>query len=95
MKLQEHCEESRRLVGQEFREVHLWLDEFAGTPLGARHRRRRHHLAGVEEVRRRWGDLAADAARQHVVSDLRQEGWVEGRDRIPKDEDDYVRMGLF
>ena len=61
---------------------------------GARHRRRRHHLAGIEDVRRRWGNRAAEAALRHVVLDLQGEGW-RAPDRIPADEHDYVRMGLF
>jgi hypothetical protein len=95
MKLEDHCTQSILLFGEAFREVQLWMDEYASTPLGARHRRKRHHLVGIEEVRRRWGDRAAEAARQHIISDLGDEGWVEGRDRIPADEADYFRMGLF
>ena len=91
----EHCEESIKLFGEPFEAVHLWLDEFAGRPpYGMKHRRLRHHQAGVEEVRRRWGDQAAAAARQHIISDLKMEGWGEGQ-RFPINERDYVAMGLF
>src|SRR5437867_2600977 len=91
----QHCEESVRLFGDAFEVVHKFLDELAGKPpYGMKHRRVRHHLAGIEEVRRRWGDKAAAAARQHVVADLKMEGWREG-DPNPRDEKDYVRMGLF
>lgn len=94
MRFQQHCDESVRLFGKPFKQVHLWLDSFYAS-IGARHRRHRHHLAGIEEVRRRWGDEAAEAARRHIISDLQQEGWREGRDRMPADEADYVGMGLF
>ena len=94
MKTDEHCAESVKLFGEPFEEVHLWMDEYASTPLGARHRRKRHHAKGIEEVRRRWGDGAAEAARRHVVSDLQGEGWKDG-DRFPADEDEYVNMGFF
>lgn len=94
MKFEEHCAESVRLLSEPFEAVHKWLDEYASTPLGARHRRRRHHLAGIEEARRRWGDQAAEAARWHVMSDLAEEGW-RPPDRMPADEQDYIRMGLF
>ena len=94
MKLESHCNVCLRLFGDPFGEVHQWLDEYATTPLGARHRRKRHHLEGVEMVRHRWGDRAAEAARQHLIDDLREEGWVDGN-RFPVDEQDYVRMGLF
>jgi DNA-binding GntR family transcriptional regulator len=59
-----------------------------------RHRRVRHHLAGIEEVRKRWGDEAAAAARLHVISDLKMEKWTEDQP-LPKDERAYVKMGLF
>ena len=92
---EQHCAESTQAFGNPFEEVHLWLDEFAGRPpLGMKHRKVRHHLAGIEQVRKRWGDQAAAAARQHIISDLKMEGWREDLP-LPKDERDYVRMGLF
>ena len=84
MKFEEHCAECVRILGKPFEEVHLWLDFYAATPLGARHRRRRHHLAGITEVRRLWGDEAAEAARMHVIADLKMEGWRE-TDGLPTD----------
>jgi len=62
VKFQEHCEESTRLFGKPFEEVHLWLDEYASTPLGAKHRRRRHHDERVSRVVRLFGEEAAMAA---------------------------------
>ena len=92
---EQHCAESVQLFGEPFEEVHHWLDEFAfRPPYGMKHRRLRHHLAGIGEVRKMWGDKAAAAARQHIVSDLKMEGWTENQP-FPQDEQDYVRMGLF
>lgn len=91
----EHCAESLNTFAKEFAGVHLWLDEFAGTPeYGFRHRRKRHHEAGVQEVAKLFGEEAAQVARQHIISDLKQEGWTE-KDHFPSDEADYVKMGLF
>ena len=59
-----------------------------------RHRKKRHHEAGVEEVRRQWGEQAAAAARQHIISDLKMEGWTEEQP-FPRNEQEYVSMGLF
>jgi hypothetical protein len=96
MKLEAHIADSLRLLGKPFEEIHRWLDEFAGTPeYGFRHRRKRHHLKGIEEVRKMFGDEAAEAACEHIKADLREEGWRDGTDRIPKDEEDYRRMGLL
>lgn len=94
MKLEAHCQHSIELFGEPFPEIHLWLDEYFST-MGARHRRKRHHLAGIEEVRQIWGDRGAEVARQHIIDDLKQEGWVEGRDRLPATEAEYVGMGFF
>lgn len=91
--LERHREESRQRFGEEFANVHRWLDELFSI-YGPRHRRFRHHMAGVEVVRRRWGNAAAQAARQHIVSDLREWGWQDA-DGLPIDQQDYVRIGLL
>jgi len=95
MFFEEHCSESILLFGEPFEKVHKWLDEFAGSPqYGMKHRKVRHHLAGIEEIRGKWGDKAAEAARRHIISDLKMEGWTE-TDPIPKNETDYVKMGFY
>jgi hypothetical protein len=95
MKFEAHCAETIALFGKSFEQVHVWLDELAGREgIGLKHRRYRHHLKGVEEIRKMYGEMAARAAIQHIKTDLRQEGWTE-KDGMPKDEADYVRMGLF
>lgn len=95
MKHEAHCAESLSLFGAEWEEVHFWLDAFAGKPpYGMRHRRVRHHLAGIEEIRKLFGDDAVAVTIQHIKSDLKEEGWTES-DHFPDDEKDYVRMGLF
>ena len=92
---EQHCAESTQLFGKPFGEVHRWLDEFAGSAeYGMRHRRKRHHAAGVQEASKLFGAEAGPVAKQHIIADLRQEGWTE-RDRFPRDEADYVKMGLF
>jgi len=39
-------------------------------------------------------EKAGEVARQHIISDLKEEGWTE-TDPFPKDQWDYVDMGLF
>ena len=95
MKFEDHCEESIKLFGEAFEEVHLWLDEFYGTEkYKTRHRRVRHHLAGIEEIRKMFGDRAAEAARQHIISDLKLDGWTD-KDRFPVNEADFVSMHFW
>ena len=91
----QHCAETELIFGQPYPQVHLWLDEFAGKPpYGMRHRKKRHHLAGIEEVRKLWGHEAAEVARLHIIADLKMEGWSESAP-FPRDETHYQRMGLF
>ena len=92
---EQHCRESIELFGKPYEEVHQWLDEFQGTErYRMRHRRVRHHEAGIREVIQRFGKEASAVARQHIISDLKEEGWTE-RDPFPRDEAHYVKMGLF
>lgn len=95
MKYADHCAQSISHFGKPFGEVHLWLDEFAGSlEYGMRHRKVRHHERGIQEAIRLFGDEAGPVARQHIIADLKEEGWTEN-DPFPKDEADYIGMGLF
>lgn len=72
MKLEDHCKECVEKLGQPFREIHLWLDEFAKNyPPNQhyKHRKFRHHKEGIEEARKLFGDDAAEAAELHIKSD--------------------------
>jgi hypothetical protein len=92
--LEEHCAESISTYGQGFREVHVWLDACHDLPGcgGVAHRRKRHHEAGIAEVAHLWGPKAAEAARQHILSDLKQVGWTGP---FPLNERHCERMGLW
>lgn len=71
----EHCKDCIRELGRPFPEVHRWLDElFPVLGFSVKHREARHHMDGIEDVRRKWGDSAAEAARVHIARDF--DGWV-------------------
>jgi hypothetical protein len=94
--LKEHCDQTTKAFGKPFEQVHVWLDAFAGkAPLYMRHRRKRHHLDGVENVRAMYGDQAAEVARMHIEADLLQEGSWNYGDEFPRNEAHYISMGLF
>jgi hypothetical protein len=65
----QHCQDCDRQLGKPFPEVHAWLDAFYGPDRDVAHRALRHHLEGVEEVRKLWGDQAARAAVLHIMLD--------------------------
>lgn len=90
-----HCQESIKRFGLPYEDVHRWLDAFQGAPqYKMRHRRVRHHEAGIKQAIELFGETAGAVARQHIVSDLKEEGWTE-QDPFPRDEAHYVRIGFF
>lgn len=90
-----HCQESERLFGKRYEEAHFWMDEFAGSKeCGMKHRKKRHHQSGIEEAVKLFGLEVRAAAKQHIISDLKEEGWTES-DPFPKDELHYQKLGLF
>ena len=96
MTFEEHCKESTALFGKPYEQVHKWLDEYQKAPgVGMKHRRFRHHEAGIQEIVNLFGIEAGEVARRHIISDLKQEGWNEEEHPFPRDEDHYVGMGLF
>lgn len=89
-KFEGHDEESMRLFGKPSPEVHRWLDAFAGSQeCGYRHRNKRHHDAGMCQAIELFGEGAGPVARQHIITDVKDEGWTEA-DHFPRDERDYV-----
>jgi len=84
-----HCEDCIAQLGESFAEVHHWLDElFPVLGFCEKHRDVRHHEDGIGEVRKMWGDRAAEAARIHIARDF--DGWV------PKNSNEVQewRMGV-
>jgi hypothetical protein len=49
---------------------------------------------GLRGVRQMWGDEAAEAARQHILSDLKMAGWRD-IDPFPQSEEHYAELCLF
>ena len=66
--IDEHVQDCINQLGEPYREVHEWLDAF--FPIRRSHHRiMRHHDAGIEEARKKWGDQAATAAQIHILKD--------------------------
>lgn len=72
--LEVHCKECKEKLGDEFRQVHIWLDEFAPDYERNKqhmHRLVRHHTRGVAEVKSLFGELAVKAAELHIMTDYK------------------------
>ena len=75
-----HCKECMEKMGKDFDHVHQWLDCTAIDYFPwMGHRQIRHHIDGVEQIRKLWGDEAAKAAEMHIISD---EGYVPSKEQI-------------
>ena len=48
-----------------------------------------------EEVRKKWGDQAAEAARLHILSDLKMEGWEPEQHPFPRNQTHFREMDLW
>jgi len=81
MKYADHCKECETKLGKKWEVVHRWLDEFAKPGYLNYHRAFRHHAEGIEEVRKKWGDKAAQAAELHVIADF---GYVPTEEELDK-----------
>jgi hypothetical protein len=70
---QTHKDDCLRLLGEEYDHVHEYLDEFVKKwPPHIHleyHRQFRHHAAGVEKCKEKWGFYAERAAMIHIVRD--------------------------
>jgi len=70
---EEHCKHTHKELGNRFEEVHRYLDSYV-RQFGYAHRFLLHHKEGIEEVRKYYGDEAAEAARLHIILDC--EGYI-------------------
>lgn len=72
--IESHCKCCNKYLGKPYREVHKWLDEFAGVfPIGFfndYHRSFRHNSYGIQIIRARWGLEAEKACKLHLVQDV-------------------------
>lgn len=65
---EKHCEDCRKELGEEFPDVHIWLDEYFSS-MGPKHRIVRHHEGGVKEAERLFGPMGKKAAEIHIKAD--------------------------
>ena len=66
--LKVHCENSFNRTGKDFRELHEWMDE-PGEILGIDHRRVRHDLSYIEEVRKKFDIEGVKEFLMHISED--------------------------
>ena len=93
MKREFHEQESIKLFGKPFTEVHAWLDglSWKNGKLDVNHRKFRHTMEGVIYIHATYGKLARQAAIRHIISDLTGAGWTT-TDGIPKNTKEYDKI---
>lgn len=72
---EEHCAKSKEMFGEEFRDTHKWLDQYANY--GFHHRQILHNKEGVEIGIQIFGEIARRHLEQHIRDD-----WPDD-DKIP------------
>jgi len=72
-RINDHCKDCKEFLGNEMREVHEFLDQYAAIfPIGAfngYHRTFLHNAYGLEIVTSRYGQIGKDAAILHLTRD--------------------------
>jgi len=72
-KIETHIKDCIQVFGKGYDEVHMWLDYFAKEWNPCiyleYHRQFRHHAKGIEEVKKKWGYYAEQAAKLHIIRD--------------------------
>lgn len=80
-----HCKDCLELLGEEFAEVHLWLDKYAKDfpppVFYDYHRTLLHNSYGLSIICARWGEKAYGAGRLHLARDYDDSAPIE---RLPK-----------
>lgn len=75
-RLKTHKEDCMRLLGEEFEEVHLWLDEFARVWKPEKyleyHRQFRHNQEGLDDIVELFGERGLLAAKIHFIRDTEE-----------------------
>ena len=66
--IHEHCADCVEKLGQPFKEVHEWLDEFS-SEFGPDHRDIRHNTYGLERAKELFGQEGMRAAEIHIQRD--------------------------
>lgn len=68
-----HCKDCLKLLGEEFAEVHRWLDQYASDfpppVFYDYHRTLLHNSYGLSVIRAKWGSKAEEATKIHLARD--------------------------
>jgi hypothetical protein len=83
MKFEDHCRQTEEILGEDFAYIHKYMDKYARTVQGIKHRQFLHTNEGVEEVRKIYGDIGALVAMLHIYQDFRYAGMPDYLFKVP------------
>jgi hypothetical protein len=92
-----HEKRAKDTFGDPWSVVHAWLDGLAFNDKGqldVNHHRHRHHLGGIQQVERAWGETAAAVARQHIKDDEGKVFTEEEMKKIYPDGPEWKSLGF-
>ena len=65
-----HCKFSKKRTGDNYEDLHKWMDE-PQKVLGIDHRRVRHDLSYIPNVKEKFGDEAVSEFLMHISADYK------------------------
>ena len=74
-----HCKNSKERTGEEFRELHEWMDD-PQKELGVNHRTLRHDLSYISEVKKKFGIKGVREFLRHIAEDYKYTADKWGKD---------------
>lgn len=92
-----HEKRAKEVFGKPWTKVHRWLDGLAFGPdgrLDVNHHRHRHHLGGIQQIERMFGETAAAVARQHIKDDDGQVFTEDEMKNIYPDGPEWKSLGF-
>ena len=79
--LKVHCAVSKERTGEEFKELHEWMDE-PQKELGINHRTQRHDTSFIDYVKERWGGKGVREFLKHIADDYEYTAEQWGKDCV-------------
>ena len=69
MDLETHCRDCLNMLGKEYREVNIFIDQFFAK-MGPSHRSVYHCVEGLVEIKEKFGNEGVEAAKVHILRDF-------------------------
>lgn len=89
----EHCNDSFKKYGYDFRAIHKWMDEPSGTELGPNHRKYRHNPSITpKKVENAFWDKVPEKYREYIKDAVLDHIYLDGHEDREIDEQKLYKL---